>query len=322
MAKPKRKQKRYEPGTLAFFAVLGILLIALGTASLLSVLGVLQGSVFGQVKRITQGLGGSLCLGVGALLIVSGVLVAFSSGKGMPMRGVALVTVLYLSVLAIINLLSGVGQNTFMQQCVVYNNTQYTPPLVNASGFLNMVAAGYHMSAVSGMFGGGLGMLLAWPAQTFLGTAFSVAVLVILCVLCVLLFTGFDFGQLFSAARQGRAQRAAQRAAEEEENRRQQMLLEQQRQAAADAADLNNPSYLRRGRGGATGQPAVPNPAMAAYGAPMVAPGMPNPYLMMNGGACPPPVMPGQAPLMPQQPDLYNEIIVPQDKPPLWRRGD
>lgn len=317
----KRNKKQYEPGTLAFFAIVGILFIGLGVVSLLAVLGVLGGSLFTTVKQIMQGLGGSLCIGVSVLMIITGVLVAFSSGKAMPMRGLALVTVLFFSVLAIINLLSKVGQFGLMDQAITYNATQYTPPLADASGYWNVITAGYRLSAASGMFGGALGMLLAWPAWTFLGTALSVAVLALLCVLCVLFFTGFDFTRLFSASREKSAARSARKAAEEEERRREQMVFEQQRQAALNAADLNKPSYLRRGKAGENPAPAV-NP----YGLPPGAAPMPNPYFAMNPGAYPQPI-PGQTyapgnPAMPPQPDLYNEIIVPQDKQPLWRRTD
>ena len=46
MAKSKKAAAQYESGTLAAFAVVGILLIALGVVSLLAVVGGLQGRVF------------------------------------------------------------------------------------------------------------------------------------------------------------------------------------------------------------------------------------------------------------------------------------
>ena len=80
MAKSKKAAIQYESGTLAAFAVAGILLIALGVVSLLAVVGGLKGTLFSMVKRVMQGLGGGLCLGVSVMLIWAGVLVAFSSG--------------------------------------------------------------------------------------------------------------------------------------------------------------------------------------------------------------------------------------------------
>ena len=58
MAKSKKAAAQYESGTLAAFAVVGILLIALGVVSLLAVVGGLKGALFTMVKRVMQGLGG------------------------------------------------------------------------------------------------------------------------------------------------------------------------------------------------------------------------------------------------------------------------
>lgn len=95
MAKSKKAAAQYESGTLAAFAVAGILLIALGVVSLLAVVGGLKGTLFSMVKRVMQGLGGGLCLGVSVMLIWAGVLVAFSSGRSMPKRGFLLFTLLF-----------------------------------------------------------------------------------------------------------------------------------------------------------------------------------------------------------------------------------
>ena len=81
---------------------------ALGVVSLLAVVGGLKGTLFSMVKRVMQGLGGGLCLGVSVMLIWAGVLVAFSSGRSMPKRGFLLFTLLFFSVLGIIDLVSRV----------------------------------------------------------------------------------------------------------------------------------------------------------------------------------------------------------------------
>ena len=108
MAKSSKKKNaaQYESNTLAAFAAVGIVLIALGVVSLLAVVGGLRGAVFSMIKQWIKGLAGGLCVGVSILLIWCGVLVAFSSGRAMPKRGILLVTAVYLAVLGIINLLS------------------------------------------------------------------------------------------------------------------------------------------------------------------------------------------------------------------------
>lgn len=317
MASTKKKAKVYEPGTLAFLAILGIILIALGVISLLSVAGGLQGAVFTQVKQVMQGLGGGLCVGLSVLFIWIGVLVAFSSGRNMPKRGLALITVLYMAVLAIYNLLSKVGDYSFMEAAVNYNNSQ-SPPVADAAGYWSVIKASYIISAGSGFSGGALGMLMAWPACTFLGTTFSVVLMGLVCVLCVLLFSKFDFLQAFESMREGSEERRARKQQEEAQRQYEQMVMEQQQQAAAAEANLQNPAYLRRGRKNADSQPGGEMPmAYPDYSA-MLQPTAAAPYLPVMGY----PQMPVPQPMPETQPELYNEIIMPQDKQLTWRRND
>ena len=52
MANQNGKQKAYEPGTLALFAGLGILMSILGVVSLLAVVGGVQGMAFEKIKQV------------------------------------------------------------------------------------------------------------------------------------------------------------------------------------------------------------------------------------------------------------------------------
>lgn len=61
------------------------------------------------------------------MLIWAGVLVAFSSGRSMPKRGFLLFTMLFFSVLGIIDLDSRVGQDTLPAYLVKYNNQARAP---------------------------------------------------------------------------------------------------------------------------------------------------------------------------------------------------
>ena len=139
MAKGGKKQQaaQYESGTLAAYAVAGIVLMGLGVLSLLSVVGGLKGVFFSQVRRVMQGLGGGLCIGVSVLLIWAGLLTAISTGRHMPKKALLLVTALYVAVLSIVNLTGKVGQYGFMEYLIQYSNSQ-TPPVPNADGFAAM----------------------------------------------------------------------------------------------------------------------------------------------------------------------------------------
>lgn len=309
MAKKKKSAPQYESGTLAAFAVAGVLLIALGVVTLLAVVGGLKGAFFSQVKRVMQGLGGGLCVVVSVLLIWAGLLVAFSSGRSMPKRGFLLFTLLYLCVLAMIDLMSRVGQDPFMDY-LVYANQQTVPPAADAKGYWSMIQAAFRACASSGAFGGALGMLLGWPAWTFLGTVFGVVALGAVCAACVLLISRFDLLQTFEAVRggwQARRERVEEQRAQRD---RQELLEEQRRQAEEDERQMVSPAYQRRAGEGA--QNAAPFPP---YGS-----------MLMQ----PPPMQPGEQPYpyaMPQayqQPpqEIYDELIVPQGRQLPWRRGD
>lgn len=319
MAKSKKAAAQYESGTLAAFAVAGILLIALGVISLLAVVGGLKGAFFSMVKRVMQGLGGGLCLGVSALLIWAGVLVAFSSGRSMPKRGFLLFTLLFFSVLGIINLVSRVGQDTLPAYLVKYNN-QAALPATEASGYWNMICAAFNVCGSSGAFGGALGMVLGWPAWTFLGTVLGTVALGVVCAACVLLVSRFDMIQMFESVRDGwqaRQQNIQQQRAQREY---QEQLEEQRLQEQEDDRRMRSPAFRRRGEAEAPAQEA---PVYPPYGSmlmqqpPMPQAGMPvYPYGM-------PPVYP--APVQPAaqpQAEIYDELIIPEGKQLPWRKAD
>ncbi len=316
MAKSKKAAAQYESGTLAAFAVAGILLIALGVVSLLAVVGGLKGTLFSMVKRVMQGLGGGLCLGVSVMLIWAGVLVAFSSGRSMPKRGFLLFTLLFFSVLGIIDLVSRVGQDTLPAYLVKYNN-QAALPTTEASGYWNMICAAFNVCGSSGAFGGALGMVLGWPAWTFLGTVLGTVALGAVCAACVLLVSRFDMIQMVESVRDGwqaRRQNIQQQRAQREY---QEQLEDQRLKEQEDDRRMLSPAFRRRGE---TGTPAQEAPVYPPYGSMLMQPppmpqgGMPvYPYGM-------PPVYP-QPPAQPQ-PEIYDELIIPEGRQLPWRKAE
>ena len=316
MAKGKKSAAQYESGTLAAFAVIGIVLIALGVVSLLAVVGGLRGAFFTMVKRVMQGLGGGLCLGVSVLLIWAGVLVAFSAGRSMPKRAFLLFTLLLLCVLGIIDLVSRVGQDTLPAYLVKYNN-QATPPPVDAAGYWNMICAAFNVCGTSGAFGGALGMLLGWPAWTFLGTAFGTVALGLVSAACVLLVSRFDLLQTFESVREGwenRRQRVEQQRAE---RAYQEQMEDQRRQAEEDDRRMFSPAFRRRGESEAPQEAPVypPYGSMLMQQPPMQPGAMPGyPYGM-------PPGYPQPMPPQPQG-EIYDELIIPEGRQLPWRKGE
>ena len=295
MAKSSKKKNaaQYESNTLAAFAVIGIVLIAVGAVSLLAVVGGVKGAFFDSVRRVMQGVGGGLCIGVSILVLWLGVLVAFSSARSMPKRGFILVSILFLAVLGIVNLLSKVGTYSLMEYLENANKTA-NPPKADAAGYWNIITAGFAACANSGAFGGALGILLAWPAWTFLGNTLGVVALGLVCLACVLLVSRFDLLQMFEAVRDSVSEGSEKRRQRREQEAYQQALEEQRRQAEEAERLRLTPAYMRRGE-----QPQQAAPVQQTVYAPM------NP------------------PMMPQQPqgEIYDEIIVPQGRQLPWQKA-
>ena len=288
-----KKAAQYNSNTLATFAVVGIILIALGVVSLLSVVGGLKGSVFDWVKRLMQGLGGGLCVGVSVLWLWLGVLVAFSAGRRMPKRGFLLITALFMAVLGIINLLSKVGTYSLMDYLVNYNKSA-VPPVATPDGYWNIIKAAFSVCAGSGAFGGAVGMLLAWPAWTFLGNTLGTVALGLVCAVCLLLVSRFDLMQMFETVRDGWKAHSANRQQKQQQEAYEQQLALQQQQAEEAERMRQNAAYMRRSQ----------QPQQAAY----------PPYgsMMEQQVYQQPPVQQPQA-------EIYDEIIIPQGKQPIWK---
>ena len=299
MAKSSRKNNaaQYESGTLAAFAVIGMLLMAAGVVSLLAVVGGLKGTFFTMVKRLMQGLGGGLCIGVSILLLWLGVLVAFSSGRSMPKRGFLLVSLIFVAVTGIINLLSKVGTYSLMEYLVVTNNRN-TPPVPTPDGYWPMIKAGFAVCSTSGAFGGAIGMLLAWPAWAFLGTTLGTVALGLICLICLLFVSRFDVLQIFTSVRESMEARSAVREQRRAQEAYRQQMEEQERQEAEAERMRMAPAYMRKSE---PQQPMQnPPPQQPMY----------PPYASMM-----------QPPAAPQG-EIYDEIIIPQGQKPLWRKNE
>lgn len=319
MAKSKKSAAQYEAGTLVAYAVVGILLIAIGLVTLLAVMGGLTGTFFTQVRRVMQGLGGSLCFFASLLMIWCGVLVAFSAQRSMPKRGFLLMTLLYLAVLAILNLLSHVGEEGLLDYFVRVNN-EAVPPVPDANGYWNMIEACFGVCSRSGAFGGALGMLLAWPAWTFLGTTLGTVGLGLICLICVLLFSRFDVLHLYESVRDGAVERSAQREQQRAMREQEQMLEEQRRQTEEDERKLRTPAFARKNRNQAEAEmPLAQQPVYPPYGSMLV-----QPPVAMPAGAyyADPAAYPQPMAQVEQQPELYDEIVLPQGRQLPWRKGD
>lgn len=310
MAKSKKRTAQYESGTLATYAVLGIVLVAMGVFTLISIVGGIENTIFTQVRFIMQGLGGGMCIGVSLLLIWLGVLLGLSTGRSMPKRGFLLVSLLFLCVLSILNLTGKVGQDGLLDYIAAQNKAV---PLPDPDGFWNMLRTGFDLCARNGMFGGALGMLLAWPCWTFLGIVWGTVALGLICIVCLLLVSRFDMLQMVESMRTGWQNRSTQRKQERALREQQEQAERERLQAEEDDRRLRSPAFRRRGKAQPQEPAPMQQPVVPPYGSMLVQPpqAVDASYAMMGYA------QPVQEP--PQ--DLYDEIIIPEGQALPWRKG-
>lgn len=297
MHRQTRKKKKsapvYSPESLMLRSAVGIVLIALGVLTLLSVFGGMRGEVFTVVKRVVQGLGGTLCFAVPLFLIWGGGLAAFSARHHAPVRPLILTFLLFLCVLALMNLMSTVLGQTLMEY-TLSQNLNITPPIADADGYWRFLKDGYQASANTGMAGGFLGMLLAWPLWRYLGGTMGVVILILCCLGCLLAVSRFDvahWGKLLKQKNDERLRR-------QEEERERQAREKAQKPAPVAPVFRQGPAYSRRAPEAPAAQTAQYSDAGYAY-----------PAQNAEGFA-------------PQQVDLYDEWIMPQDGgTPSWRQN-
>lgn len=317
-ASKSRNSSQYESSTLAAFALTGILLITLGVITLLSVVGGMSGAFFSYVKQVMHGLGGGLCIGISVLLIWAGLLTAFSAGRGMPKRGIILITIAYFCVLAITNLLSKIKTSSFMDYAVYLNNAA-SPPIPNPDGFINVFSAAYRLCAITGEAGGALGMLLAWPTWTFLGTTISAVVLFLVIAVCVLFVSRFDVSGFIFNMREIMDERRERKDEELSAQQYQQMLEQQQLANEQNERLLITPAYLRNAKNadGQFSEQPQQQIVYPPYGSMLVqqpAQVQDVQYGMMNQMAA------QQAPQA-AEPDMYDELIIPEGRQLPWKRN-
>ena len=239
------RAKAYDADNLMFRSILGIVFIALGIISAISIVGGSQGVVFKLIQQAMQGLGGGLCLGVSVFLIWGGALVAFSARHKAPVRAILFIMLLYICALGILNLLSKIGETSLMEYAIAYNRSA-AQPIPNPGGYWEVIRAGFAICGASGYFGGAIGMLTAWPMATFVGTTGGVVLLGAISLICLLFCTKFDFVGIFQHARESSDAKMEHREIEKQRKEIEKQRKKQQEEEQKQQDSLLRPAYIRK----------------------------------------------------------------------------
>ena len=195
----------------AFSITLGIVLLTLGAAWLLSLFSGGSSYVLSEMAQALEGLGGGLYLPLPFLACWIGVKLLVSARHRVAARDVLLVSALYLLTLAGYTLIARVSQSgaalSFMDFVGKQNYKTMETGYASYSAYLRQA---YALRA-SGA-GGLLGMLVAYPVWRVLGRVVGVFFVAVLLLLLLALLVRFKPGEAFERASQRGEKRRQERA--------------------------------------------------------------------------------------------------------------
>lgn len=244
------RKKEYESGNRAVFLLLGILLLAAGALALLSVIGKTNSSLFLSIRQICFGSAGSLSLGIGIIFIWLGLISAFSAGRSVSKREFGLCFLIYLCVLAIINLMSRVQLLTFPDYIATANKSKQ---LLDPESYGSMLLGAYRECAKIRQGGGLLGMLVAYPAWKIGGVTFGTVLVGLLTIVLTVMLLRIDVRGMADKLQHKSELRSQERARRRREQEHRERIQEQERKRIENQNRLQTPAFQRRA------QPVYPN---------------------------------------------------------------
>ncbi|MBQ6232067.1 MAG: hypothetical protein IJJ80_01005 [Clostridia bacterium] len=190
--KPAPSVRSSAPGT-ALRYLLGILLIALGTAGVLSLVASGGSYVLTVVRSNLRGLGGFLNPALPFLLIWLGAALAVSCYHRVSFRAPVFALLLYLNILALLTCWTTVttqGSPSLMDYIKTYNSQHFTSRSFASASFPAYVQQlfnwGYRMDSLAA--GGALSQVFAYPAYILFGSIGSRLLEIVLTLACLFAF--------------------------------------------------------------------------------------------------------------------------------------
>lgn len=235
MQKKKKKKgrvPRYSADGMMIRMIGGVLLAAGGALAAASAALKLTGVPFENVRMLAGGLGGTLSLVLAALVMWGGILLIIASQRAVSTRYFWPSCILLVLLCSAFTLMSRSANDPLMD---------YLSRRFGTDAYQDFIVRGWDMG-IKQQAGGAIGMLIAWPLWSLLGSSLAASLLVVgLMILCLVLTLPIKWKALFGmigkakdnaaqAMAQRREQAAAQRAEEAEWQRQH---PEQARQAYA-----------------------------------------------------------------------------------------
>ncbi len=241
--KPHNKAKKsYESSSLSAPIVIGAVLILVGVLSLLSLLAGVDVALFGAVKPVLNGIAGCFSFGLAILLIWCGVLLALSASRKITFWALLKATGLYLLMLGLLNLLSRIGEHGFfIDYCIAVRQQSQ-----DAKTLGSVMQVAYEFCSRAGEPAGALGMLVAYPLYSVMGTAFSAIVVIALMLVLILWLFHFKVAEGVNTVKTAVSSFRAKRAARRAEQEQQQLLWEQELEQDPQQSGFRRSAGIRK----------------------------------------------------------------------------
>ena len=229
-----KRQPVYSADTLALRYLAGLVLVALGVMMFLAVGMGMAGNIFGALRQVCYGLCGSLALALPVLPIWAGVLVIISASRKAPVKPWLWAVLAFLALSAIIVTVTRIGRE------------EYLAVLARSGGgnWTGIVRQGYLQSIQLKASGGALGVALAFPFWTLLGTILGTAVLALALISCVLMAFSLTPARIRNLATGREVLRWGRKPKDQEALDQQQIAWQQEQERQRQAAYAQQQAYL------------------------------------------------------------------------------
>ena len=273
-----KRQPVYSADALALRYLAGLVLVALGVMMFLAVEMRMTGNIFAVLRQVCFGLAGGLAPVLPALPVWAGVLVIWSSQRKAPARPFAFAAMAFLGVCAFVVLVTRIGSEEYL--ALLARNSD--------GSWGGVIHRGYVQSVQMKASGGVLGVILAYPFWTLLGTVLGAVIVFLLTAFCALLVFGLTPGRIRDLAAGKTVLRWGRKPKDQEEMDQRQIAFQQeqerrrQEEAQRQAYILQQEAAARDAQQSARWQRQNPQDGYPMPGYPQQVPGGTAPQPVSN----------------------------------------
>ena len=229
----KQRQPVYSADTLALRYLGGLILVALGVLMFLAVVLKTAGNVFDVLRQVCFGLTGGLAAAAPLFPVWAGVLVIWSCQRKAPVRPFLYGVLAYLGLCAFVVLVTRYGNEEYLQLLSRLSDGSWG----------GVIYQGYAQSISLQASGGALGVILAYPFWSLVGTILGAVLLFVLILVCALLAVGLTPGRIRGLMK-GQVSFSFGRKKNDQEGQDRQQIAYQQEQERQRQAYAQQQAYL------------------------------------------------------------------------------